>query len=195
MEQSQDQAVCTVLRNHKGGTQCSTVWERYAAQKPQCGFGELGICCRHCMQGPCRIDPFGEGPSQGICGADANTIVARGLARAVAGGTASHSGHAHHVTHVLKKILHSKTPDYTIKDEAKLKAVSARLGIENTGRASVDIALELVDKALSEFGDNEGALAWLATTMTTKRMETFNKLGIVPTSIDGTVLLGSILPD
>ena len=31
-------------------------WDRYQKQLPQCGFGELGLCCRHCMQGPCRID-------------------------------------------------------------------------------------------------------------------------------------------
>ncbi len=35
-----------------------TVWDRYATQEPQCGFGLLGVCCRNCMQGPCRIYPF-----------------------------------------------------------------------------------------------------------------------------------------
>ena len=38
--------------------------------------------------GPCRIDPFGEGPQLGACGADAHLIVARNLARAVAAGSA-----------------------------------------------------------------------------------------------------------
>ena len=41
----------------------TTAWDRYEAQLPQCGFGETGLCCRHCLQGPCRIDPFGvSGP-------------------------------------------------------------------------------------------------------------------------------------
>ena len=54
-------------------------WDGYEAQLPQCGFGETGLCCRHCLQGPCRIDPFGmTGPELGICGANADTIVARG---------------------------------------------------------------------------------------------------------------------
>ena len=35
--------------------------DRLAAMKPQCGFGELGTCCRICYMGPCRIDPFGNG--------------------------------------------------------------------------------------------------------------------------------------
>ena len=44
----------------KGGH--STAWDRWEAMQPQCGFGSLGICCRICNMGPCRIDPFGEGP-------------------------------------------------------------------------------------------------------------------------------------
>ena len=44
-----------------------TVWERLQAQEPQCGFGELGVCCKNCVMGPCRIDPFGEGPDKGVC--------------------------------------------------------------------------------------------------------------------------------
>lgn len=187
MERTTDKAVAEVLANHKGGKQVETVWDRYEAQQPQCGFGELGVCCRHCMQGPCRIDPFGEGPSRGICGATADTIVARGIARAVAGGTASHSGHALHVAHVLKKALAGKAPDYAIKDEGKLKAVAKRINVAVKDRSSMDIAQDVVEKALAEFSDQDEALTWAATTMTAGRLETFSKLGIVPTSIDGTV--------
>ena len=38
-----------------------TAWDRLELQQPQCGFGRLGICCRNCFMGPCRIDPFGNG--------------------------------------------------------------------------------------------------------------------------------------
>ncbi len=187
MNRSIDQAVLDVLSGHKGGCKMETVWDRYEAQQPQCGFGELGVCCRHCMQGPCRIDPFGEGPRRGICGADADTMVARGLARAVAGGTASHSGHARHVAHVLKKALLGGAPDYAVRDEKKLEAVANRLGIETLGRSVQDIGLYVAEKALAEFGDNDNTLAWVATTMTKGRLEAFSRLGIVPTSIDGSV--------
>ena len=85
-------------------------WDRYAAQLPQCGFGETGLCCRHCLQGPCRIDPFGNGPQTGVCGATADTIVARGLDRSIAGGTAAPSGHAKHLAHTLKKVAEGKAP-------------------------------------------------------------------------------------
>ena len=67
-----------------------TTWDRFEAQLPQCGFGELGVCCRHCVMGPCRISPFEDGPQRGICGATADTMVARGLVRAIAGGAAAH---------------------------------------------------------------------------------------------------------
>ena len=57
-----------------------TVWDRLAAQKPQCGYCAMGVSCRNCAMGPCRVDPFGEGPQKGVCGADADIIVARNLA-------------------------------------------------------------------------------------------------------------------
>ncbi len=49
-------------------------WDRYEEMQPQCGFGQLGICCRICHMGPCRVDPFGGGPQEGVCGADANAM-------------------------------------------------------------------------------------------------------------------------
>lgn len=79
-----------------------TVWDRYEAQQPQCGFGSLGLCCRHCLQGPCRIDPFGNGPQAGICGATAEVIVARNLLRQVAAGAAAHVDHAYEAVEALE---------------------------------------------------------------------------------------------
>ena len=64
-----------------------TAWDRHQQMQPQCGFGELGLCCHVCYLGPCRIDPFGEGATVGVCGADAHLIVARNLARSVAVGS------------------------------------------------------------------------------------------------------------
>ena len=66
-----------------------TVWDRLSAQEPQCGFCSLGLSCRICAMGPCRIDPFGDGPQRGVCGADADTMVARNLARMIASASVS----------------------------------------------------------------------------------------------------------
>ena len=129
----------------------STIWDRFAVQTPQCGFGELGTCCRNCLQGPCRIDPFGEGATLGACGASADTIVARNLVRAIAAGTAAHSGHAKHLAHTLLKAAAGRAPDYPIKDEVKLKAVAKRLGIVTEGKETAEIARQVAEAALTRF--------------------------------------------
>ena len=36
-----------------------TVWDRLELQKAQCKFGKLGLCCRNCFMGPCRVNPDG----------------------------------------------------------------------------------------------------------------------------------------
>jgi len=163
-------------------------WDRYEAQLPQCGFGETGLCCRHCLQGPCRIDPFGmTGPKLGICGANADTIVARGLARSIAGGTASHSAHAKHLVHTLLKWSRGEAPDYGIKDHAKFDAVLARVGIARDGRSDQELAGELAHLALAEFSEREEPPVWLKTTITPARMQKLASLGLVPSGLDSGV--------
>jgi len=164
-----------------------TAWCRYEAQLPQCGFGELGTCCRNCMQGPCRVDPFGEGPQKGVCGADADTIVARNLARAIAGGAAAHSGHAKHLAHTLLAWAEGKAPDYPVKDEAKLKAVATRLGIPTEGKDIQKLAKEVAEAALLEFSEKTTPLAWVATTLTRGRVEKAVQYNVVPTGIDSAI--------
>ncbi len=61
-----------------------TSHHRVEGQSTKCGFGLQGVCCRLCSNGPCRITP--EAP-RGICGASADTIVARNFLRAVASGS------------------------------------------------------------------------------------------------------------
>jgi len=60
-EKSMDSAVRQMIKKAEEQN-VPTVWDRYQLMRPQCGFGDNGLCCRHCLQGPCRIDPFGEGP-------------------------------------------------------------------------------------------------------------------------------------
>jgi hypothetical protein len=57
-------------------------WERYEKQQPQDGFLRLGLACPYgCMQGPCRIDPYGRGADRGICGLDRDGMAAALLLR------------------------------------------------------------------------------------------------------------------
>ena len=107
-----------------GSSGIDTAWERLEQMQPQCGFGEMGICCRNCSMGPCRIDPFGDGPQRGVCGADANTIAARNLIRMIAGGAAAHSDHGRDVAEALLDAASNPDTDYEIKDEIKLQEVA-----------------------------------------------------------------------
>ncbi len=183
---STDSATLSAI-GEAGKAGIETVWDRYQAQVPQCGFGETGLCCRHCLQGPCRIDPFGEGPRKGVCGADADVMVARGLSRAIAAGAASHGGHAKHLAHTLLKSATGKIPDYPVKDEVKLRAVAGRIGIRTDGRNTGEIAVDVAEKALEEFSEKDTPLVWAATTVTKGRVETFIRLGVVPAGIDSAV--------
>ena len=104
-----------------------TVWDRHEAQQPQCGFCDMGLSCRVCNMGPCRVDPFGEGPQAGVCGADADIIVARNLCRMIAAGAASHSDHGRDLVEVLESVASGTAPGYKIRDEAKLKRRGRRV--------------------------------------------------------------------
>lgn len=183
---SRDNAVNQMLEVARQ-KEVETVWDRLEAQLPQCGFGELGVCCRHCVQGPCRISPFDDGPQRGVCGATADTMVARGLVRAIAAGAASHSGHAKHLAHALHKWVKGKAPEYAVKDEAKLQAVAARQGISAEGLNVRELAEKVVESAFSQFAEGECPLAWAGATVTAGRVEVLGKLGALPTGIESSI--------
>lgn len=170
-----------IVKAEKEGVE--TIWDRLETMEPQCGFGDLGLCCRHCLQGPCRINPFGE-PKRGICGATADTMVARGIDRAIAAGTAAHSGHAKHLAHTLKKMAMGEAGDYQIKDSGKLHAVASRHGIPVEGRDDLEIALDVAEAALADFHEKDTPVMWAATTVTPGRVKVLSELGLVPKGID-----------
>ena len=160
-----------------------TVWDRYEEQQPQCGFGTLGLCCRHCSMGPCRIDPFGDGPKTGVCGADADTIAARGIARMIAAGAAAHSDHGRDVAHTLLMVARDPNSDYSIKNEGKLKAIAAIYGIETSGKDIKKIAEEVALAALEEFGRQEGEVK-IAETAPAERVKLWRAQGLMPRAVD-----------
>src|SRR5690554_5873995 len=161
-----------------------TVWDRFDAQQPQCGFGTLGVCCRHCIQGPCRIDPFGQGPSKGICGVTADVIVARNLLRQVAAGSASHVDHAHDAVEALDLAAQGKI-DYPITDEGKLRAIAAGLGLDSNMEDVNALALEVVQAAYKDMGNmSRKPMNWVVAHAPKERVEVWEKLGILPRNPD-----------
>ena len=159
------------------------VWDRYDAMQPQCGFGELGICCRICSMGPCRIDPFGEGPQTGICGASKDTIVARNLARMIVGGAAAHSDHGRDIAHALILAAKGEAHDYTLKGTDKVKKLAKVYGVETEGKSIDKIGEELGEKCLAEFGQQHGELKMLSLAPK-RRQELWRKLGVAPRGVD-----------
>ncbi len=152
-----------------------TAWDRYEKQQPQCGFGELGLCCRNCNMGPCRIDPFGEGATKGVCGATADIIVARNLLRSIAAGAAAHSDHARDVAHTFREVVYGRASSYSIKDRAKMERLMKEYGVQT------DIAL--ADSIMAEFGKQDGPIQFTRRAPA-KRQQLWEKLGIEPRGID-----------
>ena len=176
-----------------------TIWDRATAMKP-CPIGVEGACCRICAQGPCRVPPpkkkegeTGEEKKQrmGLCGATAETIVARNFARMVAAGTAAHSDHARGVAKLFIEVANGRTQGYQIKDVAKLRrvardwdvAITEGEGDDAKNRPAADIAIELGPKVLAEFGQQEGEINYVRRAPK-KRQEIWRKHGVVPRGVD-----------
>ncbi len=166
-----------------------TSFDIWAAQQPQCGFGLTGICCRICFQGPCRIKAE-EGPgSMGQCGAKDYTIVSRNAIRMMAGGASAHSDHGRHVTHVLHAAVTGHAPDYKVTDPEKLNRVAKRLGISAEGKSVNELAKEVAELTLLDFGkQDETPTTWLWSTLTEGRKSKFVECNVVPTAIDRSVV-------
>ena len=160
-----------------------TIWDRSDKQKPRCGFGEQGLCCDICYMGPCRINPRGKSPQKGVCGATPEVIVARNFARMIAAGAAAHSDHGREVAKTL--LLAGKSPDsgYSIKDVNKLHKVAKVLGIDVKDRKKEDIAAEVAEKVIEDFGRQEGEVSFIRNAPET-RQALWRELDVVPRGID-----------
>ena len=165
-----------------------TIWEREQAQEPHCGFGTMGICCKNCNLGPCRIDPFNpDGPKVGVCGADADVIAARNLLRHIAAGAGCHNDHGREITKTLLLTAKGEAQGYRINDPEKLKRLAQEYGVKIEGKEVLDIAQELAKKIYAEYGQQEGELA-LIQRAPKKQKELWRKLGVMPRGIDREVV-------
>lgn len=186
-EKLKDKANIKILEARKSQGM-ETIWDRYEAQQPQCGFGLLGICCRMCNMGPCRIDPFGTGPQKGACGATADTIAARDMTRQTAAGSASHSDHARDMGHTLIAIGKGTAQGYSIRDPYKLRIIAAEYGIKVENKKDNELALELGEKVLQEFGKQDDSQLTLSKRAPKKQQDIWKKLDIYPRGIDREVV-------
>ncbi len=173
-----------------------TIFDRAQTMKP-CNIGVQGTCCKNCAQGPCRL-PLpksgieGEDTRKGLCGATAETIAARNFARMVAAGAAAHSDHGRGVAETFLAAARKETEDYKIRDTKKLLEIAPDFGVEiyvegengeKLDRDIDEIALEVAEKALGQWGQQEGEVCTVKRAPA-PRYELWKKLGVVPRGID-----------
>ncbi len=170
------------------------VFKRAETIRP-CPIGAIGNCCSICNMGPCRVMlPKGKKETAeerrkrvGVCGATPETIAARNFVRMIAAGTASHGDHGREVTNIFLAVAKGEAPGYEIKDEQKLLQLALDLGVKIGDRSNNEIAVDIGEILLSEFGKQEGELLFLKRAPL-KRQELWRQLGVAPRGIDREVV-------
>jgi len=172
------------------GDGVNTAFDRAETMKP-CPIGSVGSCCSNCGMGPCRV-PLPKGKEEtpeekkkrrGICGATAETIAARNFIRMVAGGAAAHSDHGRGVAELFLAVAKGEAPGYEIKDEQKLLQLALDFGVTIGDRSNQEIAIDIGEIALAEFGKQEGGVLFLRRAPL-KRQELWRREGVAPRGID-----------
>ncbi|HHY95956.1 MAG TPA: carbon monoxide dehydrogenase, partial [Firmicutes bacterium] len=164
-----------------------TAFDRAGSLKP-CPIGADGLCCKNCSMGPCRVViPRGKSDTEvdvtGVCGATTDTVAARNFLRMIAAGAAAHSDHGRAVAETLIAVAKGEAPGYAIKDEYKLLKLALDFGVEVGDRPIEDIALEVGQKALAQFSQQDGEICFISKAPL-KRQEIWRKLGVVPRGVD-----------
>ncbi|SCI34182.1 MULTISPECIES: anaerobic carbon-monoxide dehydrogenase catalytic subunit [unclassified Romboutsia] len=150
-----------------------TAFHRTEQQKQKCGFGLQGVCCRLCANGPCRITP--KSP-KGICGADADTIVARNFLRAVSSGSACY---IHVVENTALNLKHIGETKGIIKSEKALNYLAQKLGIEENNK--YEKCIKISNAVLNDLYKPRFEKMELVEKIAYKpRVEKWKALGIMP---------------
>lgn len=170
-------AVCqsadTPLQAFIASLDVETAHHRVKNQRIKCGFGLQGVCCRLCSNGPCRITP--QAP-QGVCGANADTIVARNFLRAVAAGAGCYVHVLENAAWNLKELCLKKG---ALKGEAALDRLAGILGI-----ADADVhqkGLRVAEKILADLYKPRAAKMEIVDQLAyAPRLKVWRELGILP---------------
>ena len=178
LENTPDPAVREmILRQNQLGF--DTTFDRFDSQQPQCGFGMAGICCKICNMGPCKVTA--KSP-KGVCGADADLIVARNLLRSAAAGAAQHGMHGREVILSLKWAAEGKL-DLPILGQQKIKDTAKAFGIKTERRSIKKIASELADVLLDDMSRTvPGDYKIIEALGSEERKKVWKELDIIPIS-------------
>lgn len=178
LENTPDPAVKEmILRQNQLGF--DTTFDRFDKQQPQCGFGMAGICCKICNMGPCKVTA--KSP-KGVCGADADLIVARNLLRSAAAGAAQHGMHGREVILSLKWAAEGKL-DLPTLGQQKIKDTAKAFGIKTERRSIKKIASELADVLLDDMSRTvPGDYKIIEALGSEERKKVWKELDIIPIS-------------
>ncbi len=155
-----------------------------ADEMAPCNIGSAGMCCKICGMGPCRLTKDG---STGVCGATIDTIQARNLIRSIAAGAAAHSDHGRDMAFTLKAVANGEAEGYILRDVAKLRTTAALYDIPIEGRSPQEIANDLADLYIAQFGQQRGKVI-LTKRAPKKRQEIWEEHGVTPRGIDREVV-------
>jgi len=161
----------------------STAFSRADDMAP-CNIGGAGMCCKQCGMGPCRLTKEGQ---VGVCGATIDTIQARNFIRSIAAGAAAHSDHGRDMAFTLKAVANGETEGYTIRDVAKLRIVASHYDIPVEKRSPEEIANELADLYIAQFGQQRGVVAPVVRAPK-KRQQLWKDQKVLPRGIDREVV-------
>ncbi len=164
-----------------------TVFDRAEKLKP-CPIGHSGACCKICFMGPCRlVGQDAEEKAVGTCGASLPVVAARNFLRMVAAGTSAHSDHARDMANTLLEAATGEAPDFKIRDVEKLHKLARILDVPVDGRTKEEVAKEVAEKLLSQFGQQKGEIPFVSRAPK-KRQEVWRNWGLVPRGIDREVV-------
>ncbi|MCZ7541786.1 MAG: anaerobic carbon-monoxide dehydrogenase catalytic subunit [Anaerolineae bacterium] len=161
----------------------STAFTR-AVDMVACNIGGAGMCCKLCGMGPCRLTKDGQ---TGVCGATLDTIQARNFIRAIAAGAAAHSDHGRDMAFTLKAVANGQAEGYAIRDVAKLRNVAAEYNIPIEGRSPEEIANDLADLYIAQFGQQKGRVA-PTVRAPKKRQKLWEERRVMPRGVDREVV-------
>jgi len=157
-----------------------TAHHRVATQSTKCGFGLQGVCCRLCANGPCRITP--DAP-RGICGANADTIVARNFLRMVAAGSGCY---IHIVENTARQLRDTGLSHGKIRSEKALDHLCELFGI--TGGDKWERCAKVAEMVLSDLYRPEYEQMELVEKLAYgPRLAKWKELGILPGGAKGEV--------
>ncbi|MEK7777162.1 MAG: anaerobic carbon-monoxide dehydrogenase catalytic subunit, partial [Chloroflexota bacterium] len=94
-----------------------------------------------------------------------------------------HSDHGRDMALVLLAAAKGEAKGYKVRDEEKLDKVAHLMGIESHDRPVLEVAKEVAEKALSNFGQQTGEITY-ASRATKRRQELWRRLNMIPRGID-----------